>query len=139
MAKRKGTYILFLSFRTPRKIHVGSLGMLDIGEAEYCYVGSAMNGLDGRIGRHMSVEKKMRWHIDRLTVSADSKEAYVPPGSVPECGLSAMALDSGCVPVFKGFGCSDCRCGTHLFLVDGRSKEEFLNISGAVPFLSERD
>jgi len=120
-------------FRDPFKVDVGSLGTLEIGEGEYCYVGSAMNGLDQRIRRHMSPKKHMRWHIDRLTSSADGTEAYA--SCVAECGLARMAEDSGCIPVFKGFGSSDCGCRTHLFFVDGASKQTLLNMSAAQRFV----
>jgi Uri superfamily endonuclease len=135
--RRKGTYLLFLVFRERREIDVGSLGTLSIGEGEYCYVGSAMNGLDERLERHFRKEKNIRWHIDRLTMCADDMEAYVSM-TTKECDLSKMASDRGCVPVFKGFGSSDCKCGTHLFLVDGITKQRLLNTSAVTPFLQER-
>jgi len=128
-----------MTFLTPRSVSVGSLGTIEIDAEEYCYVGSAMNGLDGRIGRHLREEKKIRWHIDRLTISADVKEAYVPSEHIRECVLSEMAQSSGCIPVHKGFGCSDCRCGTHLFLVDGNSKRKLLNMSDASLFAKKYD
>lgn len=132
---RKGTYLLFLCFREPHTISVGSLGTLNVGAGEYCYVGSAMNGLESRLERHMRKEKKMHWHIDRLTVQADTTEAYVPSEPTGECVLSAAAGDSGCIPVFEGFGSSDCRCRTHLFMTDGRSKQKLLTVTAAYPFM----
>jgi Uri superfamily endonuclease len=136
---RKGTYLLFLTLRRQQRISIGSLGVIDIGEGEYCYVGSAMNGLDSRLKRHFSGEKKIRWHIDRLTVPADAKEAYVSLHPIGECELSAMAERCGCTPVFKGFGCSDCRCATHLFHVTEASKQKLLNMSDTIPFLHQYD
>ncbi|MDR0791421.1 MAG: GIY-YIG nuclease family protein [Methanomassiliicoccaceae archaeon] len=130
---RKGTYVLFMTFRIPHILSVGTLGPLNINAGEYCYIGSAMNGLDSRIMRHLSGEKKMRWHIDRLTIVADGMEAYTSAG-IGECGLARIAVSSGCVPVFKGFGSSDCECDTHLFAVDGHSKEELLRRSAVLPF-----
>ena len=132
---RKGTYLLFLTFGGPRKTGVGSLGQLEICAGEYCYVGSAMNGMDGRIRRHFSKDKKMHWHIDRLTVSADVMEAYVPLTHIEECTLSAIAEGCGCIPVFKGFGCSDCACATHIFFVTEGSKQKLTAAAGARPFL----
>ncbi len=121
--KRRGTYVLFLTFRSHFSSEIGALGMLDLAPGEYCYVGSAMGGLDQRLDRHLSKEKRIRWHIDRLTMAADSMEAYESyPDPIPECDLSRCAVESGCVPVRKGFGCSDCRCDTHLFSVTESSK-----------------
>jgi Uri superfamily endonuclease len=133
-AKRKGTYLLFVTLDGPMTVNTGSLGTVSFEKGEYCYAGSAMNGLDGRIMRHFAKEKRIRWHIDRLTVISDGKEAYVS-FSVPECALAEMAAESGCIPVHKGFGCSDCKCGTHLFLVSEDSKRRLLGTSGADPFL----
>ena len=131
--ERKGTYLLFLTFAETQEIHTGSLGILAV-KGEYCYVGSALNGIDSRIKRHFSKEKKTRWHIDHLTLSADTTEAYISLVPIPECTLSEMAENSGCIPVFKGFGCSDCRCRTHLFSINETSKQKLLNMSNAAPF-----
>ena len=125
--KRRGTYVLFLTFYSPFSSEVGSLGRLDLPSGESCYVGSAMGGLDHRLDRHLSKEKRICWHIDRLTVRADRMEAYESyPDPIPECDLAHIAEGSGCVPMHKGFGCSDCRCDTHLFLVDPDSKTELI-------------
>jgi len=132
--KRKGTYLLFLKFYGPRDVSVGALGTLSIAAGEYCYVGSAMNGLDERLGRHLSKDKRIRWHIDRLTSCADDMYAFVSLDPIPECVLSETAKGCGCHPVFKGFGCSDCRCWTHLFLVDDPSKQRLLRETGVMPF-----
>jgi len=123
-------------FRRAVTADVGSLGTLTVKEGEYCYTGSAMNGLEQRIGRHFSKDKKMHWHIDRLTVSADTMEAFV--SDKDECALAGTAEECGCTPAFSRFGSSDCRCRTHLFRVDKRTKKELLKASAAVPFRSER-
>ena len=99
---RKGTYVLFLRFSSPFEGEVGSLGIVRLEPGEYCYIGSAMGGLDQRLRRHLSKEKRIRWHIDRLTLAADSMEAYESyPDPVPECTLARMAEDSGCTPVLS--------------------------------------
>ena len=124
---RKGTYVLFLRFSSPFEGEVGSLGTVRLEPGEYCYIGSAMGGLDQRLRRHLSKEKRIRWHIDRLTLAAESMEAYESyPDPVPECTLARMAEDSGCTPASDGFGCSDCSCRTHLFSVDPGSKSELI-------------
>lgn len=111
----KGTYILVM--KIPRSdIEIGSLGMLHFSEGIYCYPGSAMNGLDQRIGRHMLTEKKMRWHIDRLTSISTEITAYcTTDAELSECRLAKLICECGGVPAVKGFGCSDCKCNTHLF------------------------
>ena len=127
MNRRKGTYVLFLTFSAPRTLEVGALGTVHLDAGMYCYVGSAMNGLDQRVGRHLSRDKKVRWHIDRLTLSADLVEAAESyPDCIPECELARIAVLSGCLPAVKGFGCSDCRCLTHLFWVPPGSRDNLL-------------
>ena len=101
----------------------------------YCYVGSAMGGLDQRVSRHISREKKVRWHIDRLTLAADSVDAYVSyPDFIGECTLASMAEACGMVPFADGFGCSDCRCRTHLFRADPDSIARLIREAGLISF-----
>ena len=121
---RSGIYVLFIRFDTPKDIKVGALGVIRF-NGDYCYIGSAMNGLDQRISRHLSKEKKVHWHIDNLTVTADRIEAF-ESYSQDECGLRRKAETSGMVPAVKGFGCSDCRCDTHLLVSDGKSRAELI-------------
>jgi len=118
---RRGTYLLLLTFSEDAEVSVGSLGTVNLCAGTYCYVGSAMGGLDQRVGRHLSKDKKVRWHIDRLTLLADSMHAYESyPDFVPECELASVLESSGGIPAVKGFGCSDCSCFTHLFRVEDR-------------------
>jgi len=89
-------------------------------------VGSALGGLDPRIERHLRKDKVLKWHADYLTARADSVEAYISyPDYIQECELARMAEESGMVPSHKGFGCSDCRCRTHLFRTDADSMRRF--------------
>jgi Uri superfamily endonuclease len=48
----KGSYALFMRFSETFSVSVGALGNVTITKGEYCYAGSAMNGLDQRIRRH---------------------------------------------------------------------------------------
>jgi Uri superfamily endonuclease len=130
---RPGTYILLIKLDRDRDIIVGALGKVSFQKGTYCYVGSAMSGLDQRIGRHLSKEKRMRWHIDYLTSVADGVEAYESyPDPIPECSLARIAEESGGTPVVNGFGCSDCHCATHLFRLDGQSEKCIRSSKGLV-------
>ncbi|MGI5964529.1 MAG: GIY-YIG nuclease family protein [Candidatus Methanomethylophilaceae archaeon] len=126
---RKGTYLLSLTLLSDKEIDVGSRGKIRFPAGKYFYAGSAMNGLDRRIGRHFSREKKMRWHIDYLTVRADAMEAYVSesPGEIGECRLAETMEKAGWTPV-KGFGCSDCGCYSHLFRAAEKDSSEPLKV-----------
>lgn len=133
--KRPGTYILLMTLGSDRDIVVGALGTLHFPAGTYCYVGSAMGGLDQRVSRHLSREKSVRWHIDRLTIVADSSEAYVSyPDWIPECTLARMAEGFGMEPFAEGFGCSDCRCRTHLFRTDAEAIARLVSEARLVSF-----
>ncbi|HKM13483.1 MAG TPA: GIY-YIG nuclease family protein [Candidatus Methanomethylophilaceae archaeon] len=114
------------------ELNVGSLGSIAFKAGEYCYVGSAMNGLEHRIKRHISREKTIRWHIDRLTINADSIKAYISEGEniVPECTIADTAKKIGLLPFVKGFGSSDCVCYTHLFSVMPGKREALISTLG---------
>ena len=133
--KRPGTYILVIALGSDTVLDVGALGTLTFPVGTYCYVGSAMGGLDQRVSRHISKEKKVRWHIDRLTIAADSVEAFVSyPDWIPECTLASMAEGCGMVPFAPGFGCSDCKCRTHLFRTTSEDTARLIGEAGLISF-----
>ncbi|MCQ2086373.1 MAG: GIY-YIG nuclease family protein [archaeon] len=116
---RKGTYVLFLYLNRDVEMKVGALGSVRLSSGSYCYVGSAMNGLDHRVNRHLSKVKKVHWHIDRLTLVVDEAFAYECEEEInTECSIADLMLHIGCIPAIEGFGCSDCNCNTHLFRVE---------------------
>ena len=122
MSVRKGTYILSVTFDSDTNITVGALGPHLFKAGTYCYVGSAMAGLDQRLKRHLAHEKKLKWHIDYLTTVCDSCEAWESyPDPIPECVLAERMEALGGIPEMDRFGCSDCRCRTHLFRTDART------------------
>jgi Uri superfamily endonuclease len=103
-------------------ITVGKLGRIRFRSGTYLYCGSAMAGYRGRVGRHFSKEKKLRWHIDYLIQVAEPVGAYlVHGGEGVECMLGGLisSLD-GSEPI-EGFGASDCSCRSHLFRIDDGS------------------
>ena len=127
------SYALFLTFDGRTVTDVGALGTISLEKGEYCYIGSAMNGLEQRLRRHFSKEKKIHWHIDRLTVRADRMEAYTT-GDIGECDLRRYAERCGMIPAADGFGCSDCRCGTHLLRSEKGAKDEMIRLMGMTFF-----
>ncbi len=135
--RKTGTYALFLTLSEDLKTETGSLGEVLYEAGEYCYTGSAMNGLEHRISRHLAKEKKIRWHIDRLTLKATSMTAYVSEGKdcIPECSLADAAKELGFIPYVKGFGSSDCGCYTHLFRIPPGGRERMVEFLGLKPFI----
>lgn len=108
-----GLYQLRIHLKRPVKVRVGALGRCKFAAGWYVYTGSARNGLDQRIRRHLRRDKKQHWHIDYLLAAADHIEAFVlSDAGLTECELHAV-LTGGKVAV-PGFGASDCRCPSHL-------------------------
>jgi Uri superfamily endonuclease len=62
----KGNYLLIMTLPKDTSVMVGKQGMLHFTKGCYAYVGSALNGLEQRIQRHLRTDKKTHWHIDYL-------------------------------------------------------------------------
>jgi len=92
-----------------RTLKIGKNLKIDFKKGYYYYVGSAKR--ISRIKRHFQLNKSLRWHIDYITVVFDVIGAVIL--KLNECEL-AKILSRGLKGI-KGFGCSDCKCETHLF------------------------
>ncbi|MDR3131014.1 MAG: DNA/RNA nuclease SfsA [Treponema sp.] len=111
-----GNYLLILEMPEDTEIIAGSLGMIRLRKGWYIYAGSARKNLRQRISRHLrKLKKRKHWHIDYVTPHAGRIQA-LPILSYRnlECSLAADMENLGGRPM-PGFGCSDCRCGSHLF------------------------
>jgi sugar fermentation stimulation protein A len=118
----RGVYLLLVS--VPRRLGAacGALGRLEFEAGLYAYVGRARRGLASRLARHHRREKRLRWHIDYLLQAVGPgcvSSLSLPAAGLPECRLARMVLQRarGFVP---RFGCSDCRCPSHLFYLEAR-------------------
>ena len=122
----KGTYCLIIHLRVQTAIEVGKKGTINFKEGYYIYVGSALNSLESRLKRHLSSDKKLFWHVDYLLSSSNSEIdeiVFAVDNSKWECNLaSEISLDG---IEISGFGCSDCKCNSHLFHFEDR--EESIN------------
>lgn len=110
-----GVYLLLI--RLPRKDQWPVAGRSRTFPAGYyVYVGSAMNGLSGRLGRHLRTSQARHWHIDELLARGavlDVQIRFTESGDA-ECTLAAEPAGwPGADPV-AGFGASDCGCSSHL-------------------------
>jgi len=97
-------------------LQIGALGKLSFKKGNYVYVGSAMNNLEKRIQRHLCSKKKIFWHIDYLLSDKNvkiKKVFYKESTKKEECEIAKKVAKEG-VAVEK-FGCSDCKCKSHLF------------------------
>jgi Uri superfamily endonuclease len=117
----KGTYCLIIHLNQDSQINIGKLGNINFNGGYYIYVGSAMNSLRARIKRHLRDDKKLFWHIDYL-LSIHNAEIdnvmYVISDEKLECDLASQISKNG--TLIKNFGCSDCRCSSHLFYAKNR-------------------
>ena len=111
-----GIYCLILRLDVPRTIQIGKLGRGFFPQGYYVYVGSALNGLEQRVARHLSRLKKRHWHVDYLLEHAEIiGTRKIHSVEKRECALSDE-VGSIChgLPM-EGFGSSDCRCTAHLY------------------------
>jgi len=111
---------------------VGALGNVHFEEGIYVYVGSAQRDLEKRLKRHLRKEKKLFWHIDYFLSNEQAKIEKVlfrQADKLAECAI-AQELGRRGEPV-AGFGCSDCRCQSHLFWFPKSSSLKELGVFAA--------
>lgn len=110
------SYCLLIKLKDNETVKIGKIGEIDFKKGHYIYIGSALNSLEGRIKRHLRNEKKLFWHIDYLLASSNSiveEVIFEKSGEKWECKIAREIAESGLV--IKRFGCSDCKCDSHLF------------------------
>jgi len=115
----RGSYCLVLEVLRDLEVEVGSLGKLPFEKGYYVYIGSAMNNLEKRVERHLRKDKRLHWHIDYLTTLdfVKARRIYIKESSkTEECGVAKEVSKHG-LPI-KAFGCSDCKCVSHLYKVE---------------------
>ena len=119
MKPQPGTYALILRSDSVTDVQIGRWGVLTTESGYYIYVGSAFGpgGVKARVLRHCRKVKSKHWHIDYLREHVNPVGAWYSYGSRQLEHLWARTI-SGMegVSMVKGFGCSDCKCGSHLFL-----------------------
>ena len=114
----KGVYVLVVRVDKDIQEKIGALGKIRFQRGTYAYVGSAQNGLEKRVARHLSEKKSLFWHIDYLLnnkYANATKVFYRIAGKSEECRIADRLKESE-DPVPK-FGCSDCSCRSHLFRI----------------------
>ncbi len=112
----KGSYCLLVHLKYGSRVKIGKLGEINFKSGYYVYVGSALNSLEGRIKRHLRKDKKLFWHVDYLLDQKDAKIVgilFSISNIKWECQIASHIAENG-IPI-SDFGCSDCKCGSHLF------------------------
>lgn len=120
----KGTYILIISCSKDSTIIIGKHRKVRIcKEGTYIYVGSAFGpgGLYRRILRHLKYrDKKKFWHIDYLlnnqTGCSITHIIVIPKIKIEHQLASELYNHVGRGVI--GFGCSECKCKTHLIVYE---------------------
>ena len=62
----KGLYCLEIYNSKLQTLKVGKKYNIDFNRGYYIYIGSALNGIECRVSRHLRNDKKLFWHIDYL-------------------------------------------------------------------------
>ncbi len=112
----KGIYILLIDIEKGIETRIGKLGKINFKKGSYAYIGSAQNNLRKRVERHFSNNKKKHWHIDYLLLNKNialQKVFWKKADKQEECKIACF-LEKHEEPI-KSFGCSDCKCISHLF------------------------
>jgi Uri superfamily endonuclease len=128
-----GRYALFFSLEEGLSEDVGSLGRLRFGRGVYVYAGSASSGLGPRLKRHAMPNKKVHWHIDRLTSRPEcmvvGAVTFGPKGP-DECSIVEAVLSIPWVEMGPSrFGASDHDCPGHLVVLGERPELVELAVS----------
>jgi len=111
----KGSYVLIVRLDEESTIAVGSLNTIHFTRGCYAYVGSAMGGFRARLNHHRKGSKRPHWHIDYLLQKAAINDIIICETEVRvECNIAqALSRQLDSIP---GFGSSDCKCHSHLFV-----------------------
>jgi Uri superfamily endonuclease len=107
------TYQLTIQVRQDSTIQIGKLGTFHFPAGYYVYTGSAKRNLEARIQRHLSKEKRLKWHVDYLLSAPEVEIIKVARWTEPECEVNQQVNGNVLIP---RFGATDCcaGCGSHL-------------------------
>ena len=111
----RGDYMVVLQLAMDADISIGAKGQIHFPKGYYVYTGSAKKNMAARLARHQRKRKQMHWHIDYLRQHC-SVTAVIPIRTAADLEHDiARAVDAIAPWHIPGFGCTDCRCASHLF------------------------
>lgn len=127
----RGGYLLILY--SPRDLSraIGGLGSRHFPKGWYVYVGSALNSLAARLGRHRRQHKSSHWHIDYLIRDPIKIVQSLPIRRRDRIeGAMATQLHRIADDCIAGFGASDSKVSSHLLYFSGNplQRRAFVNI-----------
>lgn len=123
MEARPGTYALVLCSETDQLIRVGRLGAVRVPWGFWVYIGSALGpgGVRARVGHHLRISPRPRWHVDYLRARTRLVEVwYAYDAERREHDWAEAMRSRRHADSLPGFGVSDCRCESHLFRFEQR-------------------
>jgi sugar fermentation stimulation protein A len=131
----KGTYTLIIDCKKPFRVEIGRIGRVQIDEGFFVYTGSALGrgeaSLERRIGRHCRKRKRVRWHVDFLTVRPEiiiRKVICLDSPERLECRINQLIISElAGKPVAPHAGATDCRCEGHLLSLRFAGVREMLS------------
>lgn len=130
-----GTYAFVLGLPTTELLRVGRLGVFRFSAGLYVYVGSALGpgGVAARLRHHCRKAARPRWHIDYLRQVSEPLGAWVACSDIRnECRwVGRLATLPQLMRPMTGFGASDCRCSSHLFLAETKTTDELRPVLAA--------
>jgi Uri superfamily endonuclease len=118
MKSAPGTYALVLRSHSKAIVQIGLWGRIALKPGYYIYIGSAFGpgGVKARVLRHYRRIKSHHWHIDYLREFVSPTIVWYSHEARRLDHKWAQALsEKSCISPIKGFGCSDCKCYSHLF------------------------
>jgi Uri superfamily endonuclease len=128
--RQPGSYLLVLRLAASTEIRVGRLGRIGFRRGWYLYSGSAFGpgGLAGRLRHHLRPVQNPHWHIDYLRGHAGVREIWWTAGAPnrEHKWAKALARPPGEGSWVRGFGCSDCKCPSHLLYFNRRPGEDLI-------------
>jgi sugar fermentation stimulation protein A len=116
LCANRGSYLLVYYNRKGFKKVIGSLGEREFKPGYYVYAGSALQGLEQRIKRHLTGRKKIRWHLDYISPQHMKIEREYPiRRRDPIEENLARGLLRICEDYVRDFGSSDSLLPSHFF------------------------
>jgi Uri superfamily endonuclease len=132
-----GSYILVIYLPAETRLNAGKLGEVFFRAGYYAYVGSAMRGFASRLPHHLRKNTKPHWHIDYLLqVASLEKIKTFESDSRQECAIARFLMQQ--LEYIPGFGCSDCKCKSHLFYAFNAGRIETASRALARKYVTEQ-
>lgn len=114
-----GCYQILFELKENLSVTVGAVGHFVMPQGYYVFTGKANRGLNTVLQRHLQKKKKIRQHLDYISITEqfEALSVYTYPELFNPCILHQMLMnETGGHELIPGFGSnSDDHCFSHLF------------------------